>query len=380
MKRSFWLCPVLLLATATFAQNPSAPVISQVFAFLCNQGFTSCPDGFDPALGPIQLSDGAFYGTTWWAGQGSSSNAGTVWRVTASGKATVLHTFASSGGKFPKGENPVLGFVKGPDGALYGVTEQGGASNDGVMYKITNKGAFSVLYNFCSLSGCPDQAARILLAKDGNFYGAIFHTVFRITPQGAWSLVYSLNPTTDGAASGNLIQASDGNFYGTGTVGDDFGTIFKVTPDGQFSIIYQFTQLGEGVASNLVQAANGNFYGGTASSIFQLTPSGEFSVIADLTQAEGPTPTFLMQASDGNLWGLDESGGTASDRPGTLFAFSTSGAFITTAEFNCAQGCNPQGMIEGSDGNFYGIAIADGTGPGHPEGTLFKVAAGLPVH
>lgn len=149
-----------------------------------------------------------------------------------------------------------------------------------------------------------------------------------------------------------------------------------MTPDGQFTIVYKFTNF-ESVTSNLVQASNGNFYGGTGSTIFQLTPSYEFKTIAELTQAEGPTPTFLMQASDGNLWGLAVTGGTGRNRPGTLFAFTTTGTLVTTEEFNCAHGCAPVGMIQGSDGNFYGIAVADGTGSGHPMGTVFKIDAGL---
>jgi len=147
----------LFLVTASFAEPATTPTISQVFAFLCNKNFSLCPDGFDPALGPIQLSNGALYGTTWWAGQGNSNYGGTVWKVTTSGKASVLHTFASNTkGQFPNGENPVIGFAEGKDGSLYGVTEQGGTNNAGVFYRITANGTFKVLYNFCSVSGCPD--------------------------------------------------------------------------------------------------------------------------------------------------------------------------------------------------------------------------------
>jgi uncharacterized repeat protein (TIGR03803 family) len=375
MKYALSLFVSLLLVTAAMAE-PSTPKISQLFAFTCNHNFSSCPDGFDPALGPIQLSNGSLYGTIWWAGQGASTNGGTVWSVTTSGKAAVLHTFAaSSGGQFPNGENPVIGFAEGSEGSLYGVTEQGGTNNAGIFYKVTPGGGFKVLYNFCSLSGCPDGPGAIVLGNDGNFYGAEFHTIFRITPQGVWSLIYALNPTTEGTA-GKLIQGSDGNFYGAGSVDELNGTVFRVTPSGDFTIIYTFPDF-VGVISNLVQASNTNFYGGTQSTIFQLTPSGEFTTIANLTQAEGPTPTFLMQASDGNLWGLDASGGISPERPGTLFAFSTSGTLITTTEFKCPQGCDPESMIQGSDGNFYGIAIKGGTATGNVLGTVFKIDAGL---
>lgn len=374
MRYILTLLASLFLVTVALAE-PSLP-ISQVFVFLCNNSFSRCPDGFDPANGPIQLSDGSLYGTTWWAGQGNSSNGGTVWKVTTSGQPTVLHTFSpSSDGTFTDGENPVIGFAAGTDGSLYGVTESGGANKAGVFYKVTPSGNFTVLYNFCSLAGCPDGPGAIVLGNDGNFYGAEFETIFRLTPQGDWSLVYSLNPTTDGTAK-TLMQGSDGNFYGTGLLAEESGTVFQVSPTGQFSILYHFPNFNY-TTSNLVQATNGNLYGGATSGIFQLTTSGVFKTIVQLTQAQGPTATFLMQASDGNLWGLSVNGGTAPNRPGTVFAVSTTGTVVTSTEFKCTLGCDPGSMIQGSDGNFYGNAIAGGTGKGHALGTVFKIAAGL---
>jgi len=151
MKLALVLLAVLLLMTASFAQ-PSSPAISQVVAFWCNQDFSICPIGFDPTLPPIQLSDGNLYVATWWAGQGSSNAGGTIFRTGPFGQGIVIHTFqaGSISGGFPNGEHPVIGFAQGADGNLYGVTEQGGAYNDGVMYKLARNGSFQVLYNFCS--------------------------------------------------------------------------------------------------------------------------------------------------------------------------------------------------------------------------------------
>jgi uncharacterized repeat protein (TIGR03803 family) len=374
----FALAPlsVLLLATACFAQPP----ITQVLAFFCNQNFTSCPLGFDPTLPPIQLSDGNLYITTWWAGQGSANAGGTVFRAAPSGQGFVVHTFQASsiGGGFPNGEHPVIGFAQGTDGNLYGVTEQGGLYNDGVMYRLARNGSFQVLYNFCSLSGCPDGPGPLTLANDGNFYGAEFHTIFLITPQGTWSLIYALDPTTEGVAD-NLIQASDGNFYGAGWL-NDHGTIFRVTPSGQFTILQQL-QLGEGVSSNLVQASDGYIYGGTGLSgpgtgIFRMSLTGNLEFIHQMTDGEGYSPIQLLQASDGNLWGLSDF------RNGSFFAITLGGTSLISGAFNCnTTGCQPQGMIEGRDGNFYGTAIMGGNMPGrNAEGTVFKIAAGLGLH
>jgi uncharacterized repeat protein (TIGR03803 family) len=380
MKVALGLILAVSFSCVGFAQQASSPAISQVFGFYCNQDFTSCPNGFDPTLPPVQLSDGNLYVATWWAGQGNPNAGGTIFRTAPVGQGFVIHTFqpASIGGGFPFGEHPVIALVQGTDGSLYGVTEQGGThNNSGVMYKLARNGSFQVLYDFCAQAGCPDGPGPLTLASDGNFYGGEFHTIYRITPQGDWSLVHALDPTTEGVA-GALIQATDGNFYGAGWL-NSHGTIFRVTPSGQFTILHEF-QIGEGVSSNLLQASNGYLYGATGLSgpgtgIFRMGLSGAFEFIHQMTDGEGYSPLQLLQASDGNLWGLSDF------RNGSFFAVTLDGASVSSGAFNCnTTGCQPQGMIEGRYGNFYGTAINGGTGPGNPEGTVFKIAAGLRLH
>jgi len=376
MKLAVGLIVILGLGTVSFAQ-PSSPAISQVLAYWCNQNFTSCPIGFDPTLAPVQLSDGNLYVASWWGGQGNPNAGGTIFRTAPSGHGFVIHSFqpVTPAGGFPNGKHPVTSLTQGTDGNLYGVTEQGGAQNSGVFYKLARNGSFQLLYNFCSLSGCPDGPGPTTLANDGNFYGAAFHTIFRITPQGSWSLVHALDPTTEGTAGpGPLIQASDGNFYGTGALNGDQGTIFRVTPSGQFTLLQHSQQ----ITSNLVQSSDGYIYGATNGSgpgtgIFRMSLSGSLEFIHQMTDGEGYEPVQLLQASDGNLWGLSDF------RDGSFFAITLSGVSITSGAFNCkSTGCTPQGMIEGKDGNFYGTAISGGSMPGlNPEGTVFKIAAGL---
>lgn len=271
----------------------------------------------------------------------------------------------------------MIGFAKGTDGALYGVTENGGAHAFGVFYEVTPQGFFRVLYNFCSLQGCPDGPGTIVLANDGNFYGAELHTIFRITPTGTWSLVHALNPTTEGTAN-FVVQASDGNFYGAGRVGNQ-DTLFRVTRTGVFTILHRFPQWFPNVTTKLIQGSDGDLYGGTSGSgpgtgIFRLTLSGSFQFIHQMTDSEGFGPVQLLQASDGNLWGL------SSYRDGSFFSISRSGVSLTSGSLNCfTTGCSPQGMTEGTDGNLYGTAISGGHALGqNPEGTVFKIAAGLP--
>ncbi|MGB9197778.1 MAG: choice-of-anchor tandem repeat GloVer-containing protein [Terriglobales bacterium] len=384
MRPIFLTCALcLILATSSLAVNPT---ISQVFVFACNSDYSSCPDGMDPTLAPVQLADGSLYGVTWWAGQGNSDAGGTVWKVTTSGVASVLHTFEpNKTGQFPKGENPVIGFVQGADGKLYGITESGGKTNQGVMFQQASPGAFKVEHNFCT-GQCTDIQGRIILGKDGNFYGIQFGgtAIFRITPAGVYKVLYTLNSETDGYAS-TLMQGSDGNFYGTGAIGtpcDRQGTVFQFTSGGQFNILTTFEAFAT-VGGNLVQASDGNFYGaheyGGTTTIFRMTPGGTVTMLYQLQAGEGSEVVSLMQASDGNLWGLTSDGGPQPARPGAVFAATTGGSHVADAAFNCSTtGCTPTGMIQGSDGNFYGIAISGGSAPGkNPMGTLFKIDAGL---
>ena len=372
MKRFLPFFAVICLGTLAFAQ--STPAISQLFAFFCNRDFSSCPNGMEPTRPLLQLSDGNFYGVTWWAGQGTSNAGGAVFKITPAGQVTVVHTFQPGRkGNFPKGENPVLGFAEGPDGFLYGATESGGAHAAGVMYKVSRSGSgFKVLHNFCSLSGCPDGPGPLLLAKDGNFYGVVNFTIFKITPAGAWSLLHAMDPNTEGVGL-SLIQASDGNFYGVGLLYPERGTVFRVTPAGDFTLLQEFAQFGR-ITSNLIQASDGNFYGATSGTIFQMTPSGSLQTIHNMTDAEGFSPVQLLQASDGNFWGL------SGFRNGSIFAIDFSGNSLQSAAFDCAaDGCFPQGMLQAKDGRFYGTAISGGHAPGqNPLGTVFKVDAGLP--
>jgi uncharacterized repeat protein (TIGR03803 family) len=138
--------------------------------------------------------------------------------------------------------------VQATDGNFYGTTYHGGASNSGTVFKITPTGALTTLYSFCSQTNCTDganPAAKLVQASDGNFYGT---------------------------------TASGGNGYGTTGVmitGAPFvGTVFRITPTGELTKLYSFCAVtdgdddcfdGELPAAGLIQATNGLFYGTTES-------------------------------------------------------------------------------------------------------------------
>ena len=200
------------------------------------------PDGL------IQARDGNFYGTTGYGGASGNScdgfGCGTVFKFTPSGTLTTLYSFCTQtgcpDGQFPKGE-----LLQAGDGNFYGVTPEGGANNGGTVFQITPSGTLTTLYSFCSVGRCADGTYPIgaqVQATDGNFYGTTYGgganlsgTVYRITPHGALTTLYSFCPAS-GCADGlfpaaALVQDGDGKFYGStnegGTSND--GTVFRLT-------------------------------------------------------------------------------------------------------------------------------------------------------
>jgi uncharacterized repeat protein (TIGR03803 family) len=342
--------------------------------FYCNSIFTICPNGFSPVLAPVQLTSGNFiYAGTFWGGQGNPNAGGTVTLVNTLGIGSAIYTFLPGlGNNFPNGSHPSVALVKGPDGNLYGVTLNGGPSTFGVMFRLTPRGSFQVLHNFCSLQGCPDANAPITTASDGNFYGIASKVFFRISPQGVWTQI-AMVPIDTGLGT-RLIQANDGNFYGVSMTSN---AAFRVTPGGQFTLLHQF-QYPLFPTSPLIQATDGNLYGATGGSgvgtgIFRMSLSGDLKFIHSMTDAEGFGPVQLLQATDGNLWGLSNF------RDGSYFAITLGGNSLFSGAFSCGvTGCHPSGMIEASDGNLYGISATGGHAAGeYPIGTVFKIAAGL---
>jgi uncharacterized repeat protein (TIGR03803 family) len=216
--------------------------------------------GYYPFAAPTQGTDGNFYGTT-------EGNTGTVFKITPTGMLTTLHTFNGTDGSFVES-----GLIQGTDGSFYGGSFGGGANGDGVVFKITPSGVFSVLHNFTGSDG--SSSWSLIQAADGNFYGATVAggtsnagVVFKITPNGTYSVLYNLNGTTDGLnAYSSLVQATDGNFYGVtdmgGTLG--YGTIYKSTPQGAYSVVHNFDDTnGANPWSTLTQNTNGILYGDT---------------------------------------------------------------------------------------------------------------------
>jgi uncharacterized repeat protein (TIGR03803 family) len=287
-------------AGTVFRLTP-AGVLTTLYSF-CNQA--ACTDGAGPNAPPLQGSDGSLYGTTLSGGLSGCNGygCGTVYKITPSGQLTTLYRFCNTT-NCADGVGPLASLVEGPDGDFYGTTSGQyagstfGASDPGqTAFKITPTGTLTTLYTFCSQSNCTDgdaPASGLFLASDGNFYGTTntggadssgcngygCGTVFKISPLGAFSTLYSFCDEAD-CTLGNqpqagLIQASDGNFYGAALGSANLGlggTVYEVSSSGDASLIYTFCSLSNSQASCIdgrtpstlpIQAANGNIYGMT---------------------------------------------------------------------------------------------------------------------
>jgi uncharacterized repeat protein (TIGR03803 family) len=283
----------------------------------------------------IQATDGDFYGTTF-----PFQGTGTVFKMTPGGTVTVLHTFV---GGTTDGLEAQGSLIQASNGTFYGTTIRGGAFNAGTVFEMTPAGAFSVLHSFAggTTDGAYPQEA-VIQASDGNFYGTTLYggtfnagTVFELTPTGTLSVLHSFaGGTVDGCGpSAALIQATDGNFYGT-TAGcgsaTGSGTVFKMTPAGTVTVLHAFSGGPLGPLAALIQGANGNFYGinsGYADSygtVFEITPAGIFTVLHAFAGGpmNGPGPgAGLIQGNDGNLYGTARWGGAYG--AGVVFRLAT---------------------------------------------------------
>ena len=250
----------------------------------------------------------------------------------------------------------------------------------------------SILYSF---SGAPGDGAEpwygsLLLANDGNFYGTTYlggiyngGTVFKITPAGVETVLWSFGNGNDGSAPyGSLIQASDGNFYGTTNLGGLYqhGTVFKITPAGVETVLWSFGNANDGdnPFGSLIQGSDGNFYGMTyqggrngGGTVFKITPAGvETTLWSFGSGSDGSLPYgTLVLGSDGNFYGMNYQGGAHGE--GTIFMITPAGSETVLWSFGgSGDGAHPGGtLILGSDGNFYGMTIEGGA---NGAGTVFK--------
>lgn len=296
--------------------------------------FSGQADGGNPEAGLAMDAGGNLYGAT---DIGGAANLGVIFKLTPRGREIVLHSF--TGGS--DGSRPTATLFIDVSGNLYGTTANGGAFNKGVVFKLTPKGRETVLYSFTGGNDGSNPFGGVIMDSSGNLFGATTNggasnsgVVFKLTPKGREIVLHSFVGGNDGNSpyAAPIIDAS-GNLYGTTTGGgaSGFGIAFKLTPRGREAVLHSFTGGNDGgdPQPGLIADASGNFYGtafgGGASNngiVFKLTPRGRQTVLYSFTGGNdggGPLGALIVDPS-GNLYGTTENGGAANS--GTVFKLS----------------------------------------------------------
>jgi uncharacterized repeat protein (TIGR03803 family) len=279
-------------------------------------------DGETPTAGLVQSTDGNFYGTTF---SGGSNDHGTVFQISSNGAFNSLYSFTNG----VDGGEPYAGLLH-VGAAFYGTTFGGGANGYGSLYKITSAGALTPLYSFTNGADGAQPDASLILGGDGYFYGTTTAggtngagTVFKMSVFNALIPLYSFTNGMDGAQPlAALVQATNGLFYGTTQYGGQYGsgTVFTITTNGAFTVLYPFTGGIDGAspAAALATGSDGNFYGTTYAggfngngAIFKLTPQGALTPLYAFSGGtDGASPyAVLAPGSDGDFYGTTQLGG-----------------------------------------------------------------------
>ena len=384
-------------------------------------------DGANPFAALVQATDGNFYGTTEAGGPVNGDcyegSCGTVFKIAPSGTLTTLYRFCSQSG-CTDGEAPYAPLVQATNGNFYGTTSAGGTDicsaryGCGAAFEITPGGKRTTLHNF---SEGVYPFGGLVQATDGNLYGTTWGggvhfccgTVFKITPSGTLTTLHSFcsqSRCADGEyPEAGLIQATNGNFYGTTNGGgashaclDGCGTVFEITPAGKLTTLYSFDGTdGSEPYAGLVQGTNGDFYGTTESggasdacsggcgTVFKITPAGKLTTLHSFDGTDGSEPyAGLVQATNGNFYGTTVYGGANmtcyGGGCGAIFEITPAGKFTTLYSFcsqtNCTDGANPYaGLVQATDGTFYETTGTGGAYScnGFGCGTLFSLGVGL---
>jgi len=262
----------------------------------------------------------------------------------------------------------------------------------------------TTLLSFDGANGAYPGYGSLVEGTDGNFYGTTLEgagngcsggagcgTVFKITPAGTLTTLHSFDSTDGAYPYGGLVQAANGNFYGTTQSGGastaclaGCGTVFSMTPGGALTTLHSFAATdGATPLAALVQTTSGDLWGTTyaagangCGTVFKITPAGTLTTVYNFAGPDGCHPlAALVPASDGNLYGTTEAGGTGSCNCGTVFKITTGGTLTTLYTFGgTTDGGYPIGALAvATNGNLYGTTSGGGS---DSFGTVFQITLG----
>jgi uncharacterized repeat protein (TIGR03803 family) len=310
---------------------------------------------------------------------------------------SVFHSFTG----VSDGANPLNGLLIDGAGNLYGTTNYGGASNNGVVFKLNKSGVETILHNFNGGTDGANPEGILVRDKAGKLFGTTTAgggsgagTVFKVTEAGKESVLYSFTGATDGAVpEAGLIVDATGNLYGTTTAGgaNGNGTVFKLSPPKQKGaawteeVLYSFGTGTDGATpvAGVTFDATGNLYGTTSAggafgygTVFQLTPSGSGwteSILHDFQNGDDGAVPYAGLISDraGKFYGAATEGGTAGG--GTVFELTPATSGWTFTVVYSIPGWGISGAFRDlimDRGSLYGTTHCDGP---YNAGTVYKL-------
>ncbi len=287
--------------------------------------FKGGKDGAGPTTSLVRDREGNLYGA---ALIGGSDDYGTIFRIDASGKEEVLHSFGSIK---DDGCYPAQGLVMGESGVLFGTTAQCGSHNRGTIFKVDGARNFTILHSSIqSPDGGRPYDGHLTMDKLGNLYGLTTGgghnqgVVYKLSRDGRFSLLHSFKGGTEDGCNpyGSVMQDQAGNLYGTtpdcGSNG--YGVIWKLSKTGKETILHNFaggTEDGCQPRGGLTRDSQGNFYGVTYEcgtndygALYELSASGTYTVLHSFDESDGADSTAeVLWTTSGTLYGAAQDGG-----------------------------------------------------------------------
>jgi uncharacterized repeat protein (TIGR03803 family) len=304
----------------TISVSPSPLVKGRDGNFYGRNGhgvFKVTPDGSFSTLGHVLVTataidggDGFFYTVT------HPSTGTAIVKFTEGGEPTPIYQFTAAA------QGGLASLVQGRDGQLYGTIRHpaGFPTLSAELFRLTTDGVFTTLHAFPWDDGA--VLTQIIAGTDGDFYGVTARglgRVFRATPDGTVTTVHAFTGGMGGAyPQPYLLQASDGSLYGATRQGGaaNAGVIFRLRPDGAYSVLYSLPGVAvngiDDLSAPLIEGTDGNFYGTSSGTIFRLTPGGDVKVLHSVGSGYPPGAAsarygaFLegvVEGTNGNLYG-----------------------------------------------------------------------------
>ena len=396
----------IVLASGIAATRPAQAQIFEVI-----YSFQGSPDASQPGGAFVRDAAGNFFSTS---GGGGTFGQGTVFKLSATGKESVLYSFCLQL-YCQEGGNPSSFLIRDSKGNFYG-TASGGTFNYGFVFEAYPDGGMTVLHNFTGGADGGLPGGRLLLDAEGNLYGTTGEggafrcgyyrdagcgVVYRLSKTGDETVLYNFTSSNDWPApTGGLVRDSKGNLYGMtsarGTYG--YGTVFRLDPSGEMKVLHNFSGGEDGIEpiGSLLRDSRGNLYGETASGgslgrcqqflcgvVFKLSRTGKETVLHRFVGGlDGLFPSGdLVRDVKGDLYGTTYEGGEyrncLNSDCGTVFKIDTKGIETVLYRFTGeADGGSPSGLIHDTDGTLYGATGMGGntTNCAYGCGTAFRLS------